>query len=148
MFDTICVGFDGSEPSENAVRMACALAVKHGSALHIVHTPRPDTVAFALGAVAGYHAATMMPTPEETTKSAEISLEKARRIAAKAGKADVETHVGQGEPAEFLVSYARDCGADLIVTGRRGLGHVTALMLGSTSYAVAQLADCPHLTVR
>lgn len=128
--------------------MACALAVKHGSALHIVHTPRPDTVAFALGAVAGYHAATMMPTPEETTKSAEISLEKARRIAAEAGKADVETHVGQGEPAEFLVSYARDCGADLIVTGRRGLGHVTALMLGSTSYAVAQLADCPHLTVR
>ena len=56
MFSKIVVGVDGSEISDNAVRMACDLAGKYDSALYLVHTPQPHTVAFAMGAVAGYHA--------------------------------------------------------------------------------------------
>lgn len=148
MFETICVGYDGSEPSENAVRMACDLAGKYHSALHLVHTPHPETVAFAMGAVSGYHAAITMPSPKETAEAADRLLEKARATAAAAGKTDVVTHIGTGDAAQALTSYAEKVGADLIVTGRRGLGNLKGLVLGSTSQDVGHRAACAHLTVK
>ena len=147
MFKTICVGYDGSEPSENAVRMACDLASKYHGSVHIVHTPHPETVAFAMGAVAGYHAAVTMPSPDETKKAADTLLDKARATAAAAGQNDVKTHIGQGDAAKELTEYAKGVDSDLIVTGRRGLGNLTALVMGSTSQAVSHHATCAHLTV-
>lgn len=147
MFNIICVGYDGSEPAENAIRMACDLADKYNSSIHIVHTPHPETVAFAMGAVAGYHAAVTMPSAEETQKAADALLQKAMAAAAAAGQSDVTTHVGQGDAAKELTEYATSVGSDLIVTGRRGLGNLTALVLGSTSQSVSHNASCAHLTV-
>ena len=148
MFDTICVGFDGSGPSENALRAACGLADKFGSAVHVVHTPLHETVAFALGAVPGYAVTATMPSPEETKKAAEVVLSTAKKIAADAGQDGLTCHVIEGEPAETLVGKADELGADLIVTGRRGLGNLSALVLGSTSTAVAHKARCAHMTVK
>ena len=62
MFKKIVVGLDGSETSENALRIASDLASKYSSELHLVHTPQPQTVAFAMGAMPGYHAVTTMPS--------------------------------------------------------------------------------------
>jgi nucleotide-binding universal stress UspA family protein len=147
MFKTICVGYDGSDPSDNAVRIACDLATKYDGAVHIVHTPHPETVAFAMGAVAGYHAATTLPSPEETEKAVAALLDRAKTTAAEAGLSDVTTFVGQGDTAEALTVYAKEVGSDLIVTGRRGLGNLSALVLGSTSQSIAHKASCAHLTV-
>jgi nucleotide-binding universal stress UspA family protein len=148
MFKTICVGYDGSEPSENAVRAACDLAGRYQATLHIVHTPHPETVAFAMGAVAGYAVAASMPTPEETRKAAEDMIERAKATAAAAGQTNVTTHIGSGDTATALTNYAKSVDADLIVTGRRGLGNLSALVLGSTSLDVGHKANCAHLTVR
>lgn len=148
MFKTICVGFDGSVPSENALRMACDLASKYGSAIHVVHTPKAETVAFALGAVAGYHVATTMPSAEETHKAGEVVLENAKSTAADAGQTDITCHNVGGDPAEAVVEKANETGADLIVTGRRGLGNISALVLGSTSQSIGHFADCAHMTVK
>lgn len=147
MFKTICVGYDGSDPSENAVRVACDLAGKYDGALHIVHTPHPETVAFAMGAVAGYHAAVTMPSPDETRKAAESLLERAMEIAVTAGQNEVTTYIGEGDAARALTEYAKTVGSDLIVTGRRGLGNLSALVMGSTSQSVSHHATCAHLTV-
>ena len=147
MFKVICVGYDGSEPSQNAVKVACNMADKYGSSVHIIHSPHPETVAFAMGAVAGYHVATTMPTPEETEKSARVMLDKAKEAAVEAGQSDVTTHVGNGDAAQVLTDYAKSVGSDLIVTGRRGLGNFSALVLGSTSLNVGHKATCAHLTV-
>lgn len=148
MFKTICVGYDGSTPSDTAVQMACDLAGKYGSEVHIVHTPLPETVTFALGAVAGYHVATTVPSSEETKKAAMAMLERAAGVAKQSGGQNVKTHMGEGDPAKVLIDYANEVGSDLIVTGRRGLGNLSALVLGSTSQTVARLADCAHLTVK
>ncbi len=72
MFKRIVVGFDGSPESEHALRLACDLAQKYDSEIHLVHTPQPQTVAFAMGAVAGYHAVTTMPSSEEVTVPATL----------------------------------------------------------------------------
>ncbi len=147
MFKTICVGFDGSDPSQNAVRIACDIAEKYNGSVHIVHTPHPETVAFAMGAVAGYHAVATMPSPEETEKAANALIDKAKATAAEAGQNEVTTYVEQGDPAQVLTEYAEKIGSDLIVTGRRGLGNFSALVLGSTSLSVSHKATCAHLTV-
>lgn len=148
MFETICVGYDGSEPSDRAVRLACDLAGKYGSDVHIVHTPHMETIAFAMGAVTGYHVATTMPSPEETAKSASIVIERAVNTASAAGCVNITTHIGTGDAAQTLIDYAQSVGADLIVTGRRGLGNLSAMVLGSTSQSVGRLAECAHLTVK
>ena len=147
MFKKIIVGFDGSETSKNAVRIACDLAGKYGSDLHLVHTPQPETVAFALGAVAGYHAVTTMPSKEEVKDAADKVVKAGEAIAAEQNCPIKEVHVMNGTPAENIVDCAEDLGADLIVTGRRGLGKVGALVQGSTTQRIGHLAKCACLSV-
>ncbi len=147
MFNNIVVGIDGSETSENALRIACDIAQKYKAEVHLVHTPQPQTVAFAMGAVAGYHAVTTMPSPEEVNEAGNRILSKGKDVA-KTNNCDIkQAHLKSGEPADSIISYAEDCGADLIVTGRRGLGSFGSLIQGSTSQAVNHKAKCACLSV-
>ena len=148
MFDTISVGYDGSDPSENAVRAACGIAKKYDARVHIVHTPHPQTVAFVMGAVPGYNVTVARPSPEEVAETASVLIERAQATAAAAGVENVETYVCHGDAAYVLTEYAKSVGCDLIVTGRRGLGNLSALVLGSTSLDVGKRAECAHLTVK
>lgn len=147
MFSKIVVGIDGSEHADHALRLACDLAGKYKAELHLVHTPQPQTVAFAMGAVAGYHAVTTMPTPEEVQAAADKVINAGRATAEECGRTITQTYDKQGDPAEELVACADACGADLIVTGRRGLGSLGALVQGSTSLRVSHLSKCACLSV-
>ena len=147
MFKTIVVGIDGSTTSDNAVRIACDLASKYDSRIHLVHTPQPQTVAFALGAVAGYHAVTTMPSQEEIEKAAATIVDDAVAVATECGQSIAGTHTEQGDPGEHITACATEVGADLIVMGRRGLGSIGSLVQGSTSLRVNHLAKCATLSV-
>ncbi|MEO0939153.1 MAG: universal stress protein [Pseudomonadota bacterium] len=147
MFGTIIVGIDGSDASHNALRLACDLAGKYGSKLHVVHTPQPQTVAFAMGAGAGHYAATVMPPPEDVEAAAAKVIADAEAVAKDCGKELAGTHAEAGDPAQKIIAYADAHGADLIVTGRRGLGSVGALLLGSTSQQINHNAQCATLSV-
>lgn len=147
MFSKIVVGIDGSQTSENAVRLACDLAKKYASELHLVHTPQPQTVAFAMGAVAGYHAVTTMPSEQEVQEAGNKILDAGKAIAAELGVPVTQTYMQVGDPAHEIVACAEKCGADLIVSGRRGLGSLGALVQGSTSQKINHLAKCACLTV-
>lgn len=147
MFKNIVVGVDGSETSDVALRLACDLAKKYTSEIHLVHTPQPHTVAFAMGAVAGYHTATTMPSAEEVRAAAEKILNAGKAIGEELGLEITQTHMKRGDPAEEIVACAEECGADLIVTGRRGLGGIGSLVLGSTTQKVNHLAKCACLSV-
>lgn len=147
MFKKIIVGLDGSETSLKALRIACDMAGKYGSELHLVHTPHPQTVAFAMGAVAGYHAATTMPHADEVKAASKKILDAGAQVAKDCGQADVQRHTGHGNAADEIVAYAEKTGADLIVTGRRGLGNLGALVQGSTTQQVNHKAECACLSV-
>ncbi len=56
-------------------------------------------------------------------------------------------HLAQGDPALVIHDRAKALNADLLVTGRRGLGKLSALLLGSVSQKLSQIAPCAHLTV-
>ena len=52
------------------------------------------------------------------------------------------------DPAEALISVARDHRAELIVVGQTGSGYVTRALLGSTAEIVVRHAPCDVLVVR
>jgi nucleotide-binding universal stress UspA family protein len=54
----------------------------------------------------------------------------------------------QGSPAEVILSYAKEHGADVIVIGSRGLGGIREFVLGSVSHNVVQSARIPVLVVK
>lgn len=147
MFEKIVVGIDGSEMSEKALHLACDLAEKYGSQLHLVHAPQPQTVAFAMGAVAGYHAVTTMPSLSEVQEAGEKIINAGKEIAKSHGQDIAGTHMKTGDPAMEVIACAEACGADLIVTGRRGLGSLGALVQGSTSQSINHMAKCACLSV-
>lgn len=147
MFSKIVVGMDGSDHSVNALRVACDLAKKYDSEICLVHTPQPETVAFAMGAVTGYHVVTTMPSDEEVQKAAQKIVDKGKSIAAEMGCSITREHILPGDPAHEIVTTAKSFGADLIVTGRRGLGFVGSLVQGSTTQKIGHEATCAMLTV-
>ena len=104
-------------------------------------------VAFAMGAVAGYHAATTMPSSSEVKSAGEKILNTGRDIANECGRTIKDAHLGQGDPAKEIIAYVDRCGADLIVTGRRGLGSIGSLIQGRTTQRVHHLAKCACLSV-
>ena len=53
-----------------------------------------------------------------------------------------------GDPATSILRAADDEAADIIVMGRRGLGDLAGLLLGSVSHKVTHLASCACLTVK
>ncbi|MGB0866796.1 MAG: universal stress protein [Granulosicoccaceae bacterium] len=146
MFSRIVVGIDGSEASENAFRLACDIAQKYTSEIHVVHTPQPKTVAFALGATTGYHTVTTMPSEDEVQAASDKIVQSVAAIADNFQLAISGVNTERGDPADQLAGYAEKCEADLIVTGRRGLGGVGSLLLGSTTQKVSHLAKCACLS--
>lgn len=57
-------------------------------------------------------------------------------------------HVRTGDPAPEILAAAEAAGADLIVTGSRGLGGIDRLLLGSVARNVITHARCSVLVVR
>jgi nucleotide-binding universal stress UspA family protein len=57
-------------------------------------------------------------------------------------------HISIGSTAEAIVQYAQDQQADQIVMGRKGLGGLQSLLLGTVVKKVLQLADCPVVLIK
>jgi nucleotide-binding universal stress UspA family protein len=122
MFTQILVAFDGSDHAASAIRAACNIAGKYGASLHVVHVPQLYDQAFAMS----------YPTV----------------MASEAGTTFASTNILTGPPADAILACAQDKGADLIVSGRRGLGQFRSMLMGSTSQSLSSLADCAVLTVK
>ena len=147
MFKSIVVGVDGSEASDRALRVACGIAKESDSKLQIVHTPRDETVTYAADAISGFYVGPNAAQQELLREAAEKLTERALAVASEEGVKTVEAHIGHGDPAQDVLDRAEKAGADLIVTGRRGLGNFSALVLGSTSHQISKHAHCACLTV-
>ena len=145
MFNRILVAYDGSDHARNALKTAATLAKEADAALHVVHTPQTDTPPIVIGSFVSQIGAP--PTAEEVAQAGKFIADQARLEAAAQGVALSDVHLGQGVPANVVLSTAAMMNADLIVMGRRGLGAVGALTLGSVGQAVAHGAKCACLTV-
>jgi nucleotide-binding universal stress UspA family protein len=143
MFKKITVAIDGSEASKNALRIACDLAGKYGSKIHLVHSPQMETTAYAVGA----GAMIVTPSQKELDATGAKILKEAVAVVKDCGQKIAKTHLAHGNAADQVLHCANEWGADLIVMGRRGLGSFGSLVLGSTSLRISHLAKCACLTV-
>ena len=174
MFKTIIVPTDGSEHANKAVEVAGEIAAKFDSRVivlqaHLHHTATSDLKALCkstgLGddiperltdlenamyeASAASYAPVPLPVPPEILqKIGDGIAAKARQVLEKKGVEQVSTQVIDGKPAENIISAAEHEKADLIVMGRRGLGDIAGLLMGSVSHKVTHLAECACLTVK
>lgn len=143
MFTSILVAIDGSEASQKALETACKLAKTFGAELHLVHSPQVETTSVAIG----YSVVDLPVTPAQIAEAGKSVMEDAVAKADALGMTPQEWTVGGGDPAEDILQSAELNDVDLIVMGRRGLGSVASLFLGSVSQKVSRSAASSVLTV-
>ncbi len=136
---TILVATDGSESAIEALDFAIGLCKETGAALEVVSVKPPPLVGRGGGGL-----------PVTEVEAVEGAEHIAQSAAEKAGAAGVraKAHVQHGDPAESIAAAGVELGADLIVVGTRGLGPVSAAMLGSVSHALIKRSRIPVTVVR
>lgn len=143
----VMVAVDGSPPAARAVAMGVDLAGRYRAVLHLVHVVTEATVPEGFDEFARVERVDN-PAKVKMERVGEAVLGVARADATAKGVEDVRTQAVTGDPAERLLGYAHDHGIDLIVMGRRGLGPMRGLLMGSVSVKVSSLAECPVVTVK
>jgi nucleotide-binding universal stress UspA family protein len=139
----IVLATDGSRDAKLAARAASDLARSTGSELHAVHAWRVPHPPSFLGQAPRDHPSWRAGFEEEARR---LLLAEAGGIRASGG-AVAEEHLREGRAQEEISDLARELGAGLVVVGRRGMGAVERLLLGSVSEGVVQLVSCPVLVV-
>ena len=143
MFKTILVAMDGSDHADKALATACSLARELNGDIHLVHVPEIELIAMAVGVTP----AVLPYNEEDVAKAGKKVIDRATEAAEGAGCKVSSSHVQQGDPAHVIQARAAEIGADLLITGRRGLGKLTGLLMGSVSQKLGQVVHCAHMTV-
>ena len=143
MFEKIIVAIDGSEASEHALLTACDLAKKYKSKLHLVHSPQLETTGIAVGS----GAVVIPPDPEKIEEAGRRVMDNAAKIIEGQGCKSEKDTISSESPATAILNEIKAVDADLVVMGRRGLGRISSVMLGSVSQKVSHEAECSCMTV-
>jgi nucleotide-binding universal stress UspA family protein len=150
MFKHLLVPVDGSEHAGRAIDIAADLAQRYGAKLTLIHVlTRVGDYRVPEELKAFEQVEHMRVTTHDLIESVgrEI-LEDAEKRARGKGAKDCACVLETGDPARLIEYTAETQGVDLIVMGRRGLGDLGGLLLGSVSHKVAQAVDCCCLTVK
>jgi nucleotide-binding universal stress UspA family protein len=139
----IMVAIDGSDAADRALEAACGLAQHVGAEIVLVNVeqgfPAQDTDS-------GNRSDN--PAIDEILYAASARLlARAEQRARASGISALRTHSGLGDPAGYILEFAKAEAPDLIVAGRRGRGPLAGLLLGSVSQKLASLASCKVLVV-
>ena len=138
----ILVPTDFSEPADQALDYALALATSVGATISLVHVfddPFERTL----------YSEQYVPMPAEIRDEilGNVRRHLAERVS-RCGRPDVTSAILTGPTAQAIVDRARDQKADLIVMGTHGRHGVAHLLMGSVAERVVRTAACPVLTVR
>jgi len=132
----VVVGVDGSTSGLHAAAWAALHAKQMGAVLRILAAWLPPTL---LVPVPG-------GIPNDGSDRAVEHTRRAEQVASEAAPGLViETDVVELPPIQALMDASR--GADLLVVGRRGLGALRGLLLGSVSQHCAEHARCPVVII-
>lgn len=140
MAGVVIVGVDGSEHAGRAIDWC----VRHADALDVeVVAVHVAEIPLDFGRPGNWKT---MPTEDELGELAEHVKKEWCRPLEEAG-VPYRVVVKQGYPAVEIMQVAKREGAELVVTGRRGLGGFKELVLGSTSHYLSHHLDRPLLIV-
>lgn len=147
--DRLLAAVDGSEHSRRAVRLAAELAAGHDASLHLLHVMTSIGSSRIPRDLEQYERLEHLELSEGALlrSAADQMVATAAEDAAFAGVSKVDGEVATGDPAATILARAAELDIDLVVLGRRGLGDLSGLLLGSVSHKVTHHARCAVLTV-
>ena len=148
MFKLILVALDESDKSRRAVDLTADLAKRYGAEVVVERIWEDEVMVAALAssATAPSPAAPSPAAPDARRDGLlEIEVERLRKAGVTVRG---EVRRSGGPVGDEIVAAAREAGADLIVMGSRGLSDAGALVVGSASHRVLELAHCPVLIAR
>ena len=137
----IVIGVDGSDIAKEALRYGLHEASIRGTRVRVVHAWMP-TYGMPAGGPGMVAPIDVGPYEHAANELLQTTVE---RVAGEERAATIERVLVESPAGAAIIDSARD--AELIVVGRRGLGHVRSLVLGSVSSYVVQHATCPVLVV-
>jgi nucleotide-binding universal stress UspA family protein len=147
-FAKILVALDGSKNADRAAKIAVKLAERNSAELAVISVVQKPSYLLAPVSGAPVPPIGMNDYYTYATKQAErwvngvISKAKGRGIAASGRVLRASSAV------QSITKYAKSQEVDLIVTGTRGLGGFSRLLLGSVSSGIVTHAPCSVLVVR
>ena len=159
MLQTILLPVDGSDSSQRAVSFASDLAAETPTSILLLHVldnvPSRQQLLDYLVVLERNPAANEAEIEEIRTALSQSGEEQGNEILANAeqflkgkGVNDVSTAIQDGDPASVILRLSESGKYDMIIMGRRGLGRLENLFMGSVSNKVSNLADCPVATVK
>jgi nucleotide-binding universal stress UspA family protein len=149
MVSKILAAFDGSDPSERALRTSLEIGKALNAEIHAIYVFKPGEFPGIPSRVPrlGGRGDPALEMFARTIKEESAKMEK--RIADIAGEfsTPVRTHEKIGDPREEILRFAEIINADLIVMGSRGRGGIKQLLLGSVSSYVVEHSTVATLLV-
>ncbi len=146
MYHNVVVLLDGSELAEGVLPHVAEAIHDRGSQVHLLSvSPLARGVA---SAIAVHSSAS--DEPEERSRVQRDLIEYLRVVARKLEPvaADVWLAVRYGHPADEILAFVADVGADLIVMSTHGRSGIGRWVFGSVADRVLRRATCPVLLVR
>jgi nucleotide-binding universal stress UspA family protein len=133
---TILVPVDGSPGSQVGMAWADLIAGATGAEVVVLVAFNPPMAIKRRGILQTEHLQNEMESDakEVATEAAQLLLDRGR---------DARAVVVRGEAAAAILDVAEEQDVDLIVMGRRGLGQIKGLLVGSVSDRVSRHADVP-----
>ena len=135
MYDRILVPTDGSAGTTHVALQAIDLAEQYGATLYTLYIVDDDTRTLLSGG------------GDELRDRGRRAVD---RIAKLADSHDVETitEIREGDPAQTVLDYAGEVGANIIIAGTHGRSGVERRVIGSVAERLVRHANCPVMTVR
>lgn len=171
----ILVAIDGSDTANTALDLAAQLSAKLGLPLNIVHVmfyarhaerlerlvqgehlvrEAAREVAPGVNVVPGQMAQIFnsLKTRQQSERMiaaiGELLLDRAARTAKSKGATPIKTKLLNGDYAEAVLQEAEKLKPAMLVVGRRGLGPLKSMVLGSVSHKIHAHAKCTVVTAR
>lgn len=138
MYNSIVVGFDGSEYSRAAVIESSHWIRRHGGRLTIVHAVdfgEEETVF-------------TQEQKEQRLSSGKDICYRSLEMARTEFGIEAESIIREGEPAEIIIDIAQEKDSDLIALGTYGKRGLRKLLMGSVTSKVMVNSPCDVLVVK
>lgn len=138
MYNTILVGFDGSEYSRAALIESSNWIKRHGGRIIMVHAVYFDEEEFSIA-------------PDQRERRFELGKKvcyQTRETISSEFGIDVESLVCEGEPPDVIADIAREKKVELISMGTYGRRGLKRLIMGSVTSKVIVNSPCDVLVVK
>lgn len=148
MLKKILLATDGSADSRKALAFAVEMASRYESELYVVHVISSMKIPVEILEYLSAEDIDDPPASFYLEKVGQKIIKQSESECQITGCKDVHTIVLRGDPAEMIVSCAKEKEMDIIVMGSRGYHGIKGKLLGSVSRKVSHASECSCVIVK